>query len=293
MQITAIRRTAVGVLAAATLFLAGCSSSDGAQQAPAGTAVLGEAGAEGGLTGTESAPASPVSETESVPRVTANFPTAVATTTSADDGAAGPAPSIDQNTTEAVPASSASQPTTEPATTTTKTTAPKTTAPETTPVTTTTPVKTTEETTSQAQVTNGVDCPACGEGPTFGDTETQDNADFAGLVTSVGFTTPSGNINCGFTDAAVVCQIQDKTYQVPTTEVCDGAGADGGTVEVDGSGAHFLCAGGLEGGGPTLEYGQSLVVGDFGCASRETGVQCVNLTTGSAFILSKASYQFA
>ncbi|RIJ76227.1 hypothetical protein D1871_12250 [Nakamurella silvestris] len=137
-------------------------------------------------------------------------------------------------------------------------------------------------------------CPACGDSAPFTDTTTLDPAAFPGVNSAVGFTSPSGNIQCSFADdgSNAACQIEEHTYDLPADLDCHGGGAEGGAVEVDATGAHFRCAGDYFTGGPVLGYGQSLIVGDYGCASRETGVQCINLVTGQAFVLTKAFYQF-
>lgn len=120
-----------------------------------------------------------------------------------------------------------------------------------------------------------------------------DPADYPGSVTPVGFSSPSGNITCGYQPTktpSVVCQIDHHTYPNPSQD-CHGAGAPGGAVTLSTGGpAEFLCAGDLESGGPALAYGSMISVSGLDCVSRETGVSCRDPKTGNGFRIATASY---
>lgn len=121
-----------------------------------------------------------------------------------------------------------------------------------------------------------------------------DPAKFPGLVTPVGFSSPSGNINCGFTATAspsVVCQIAHRTYKAPSGD-CGPAGEWGSTIALTSSGPQFLCAGDVEGGGPALAYGSRIEIGPIACVSRQDGITCLNTGSGSGFRVATASYLF-
>jgi len=119
---------------------------------------------------------------------------------------------------------------------------------------------------------------------------TVDPAQFSGLVTDIGFQSPSGNIHCGIQEGVVVCQIDKYTYTPPAHD-CGDSGW-GFNFKLASKSAELFCAGDVEGGGPTLEYGQMIVVNDDRCVSREDGVVCENTSTGYGFRLAKASYVF-
>lgn len=117
-----------------------------------------------------------------------------------------------------------------------------------------------------------------------------DAADFPGLVSDIGFQTPSGNIFCGFYGDGVVCQIGEYDYTPPEFDC--GSSGWGFNFGVDATGGGFMfCAGDVEGGGPVLDYGDQIVVGDYHCVSRETGVTCVNAAVGGGFSLARAGYE--
>lgn len=118
-----------------------------------------------------------------------------------------------------------------------------------------------------------------------------DPTDYKGLVTDVGFQSPSGNIACGFTttpSARVVCQIESFAFISPASN-CNGGGDGGAIVFESGSKPSFACLGDLESGGPTLNYGSKITVGGLTCASQTSGVTC--LGGGShGFLLAKERY---
>lgn len=120
-------------------------------------------------------------------------------------------------------------------------------------------------------------------------------SDFPGLVTAFGFTTPSGNIMCGFLDdngPGVTCQIVKFTYD-PGKGDCRGMGVWGAAITmVDGKSPTFICAGDVESGGRELPYGSRIEVDESGCMSQSDGVTCFDLSTGVGFHLSKGGYEF-
>lgn len=115
-----------------------------------------------------------------------------------------------------------------------------------------------------------------------------DAADFPGVVSDIGFQTPSGNIICGFYSDGVACQILEYDYTPPEFDC--GASGWGFNFGVDVEGGFMFCAGDVEGGGPTLEYGEQIAVGDYHCVSREDGVTCVNAVQGGGFALARAGF---
>jgi hypothetical protein len=50
---------------------------------------------------------------------------------------------------------------------------------------------------------------------------------------------------------------------------------------------HFLCVSDAVERGRTLEYGQAIQRGRFGCRSRVSGVRCLNVRNGHGFRLSR------
>lgn len=126
----------------------------------------------------------------------------------------------------------------------------------------------------------------------FDGARTMRAADFHGVVTDIGFSSPSGNINCGFFGAdGVVCQITEYDYSIPPKPAECGDTGWGFNFGVDATGGGFMfCAGDVEGGGPKLAYGQQIVVGDYRCVSRESGITCVNTAVHGGFELARAGY---
>lgn len=126
--------------------------------------------------------------------------------------------------------------------------------------------------------------------PPFQGSTLADPADFPGLVTPVGFQSPSGNISCGFYDDGVACQISEYDFETPPRPDECGDTGWGFNFAVDVEGGFMFCAGDVEGGGPALAYGQQLAMGDFHCVSREEGVTCVDAVSGGGFTLARDAY---
>lgn len=129
--------------------------------------------------------------------------------------------------------------------------------------------------------------------PPFQGSTMVDPASFPGLVTDIGFQSPSGNITCGFYGSdGVVCQIGEYDYSIPPRPDECGDTGWGFNFGVDPQpGGFMFCAGDVEGGGPALAYGQQIASGDYHCVSREEGVTCVNVVHGGGFTLSRTAYE--
>ncbi len=114
---------------------------------------------------------------------------------------------------------------------------------------------------------------------------------YKGLVTPVGFTTPSGNLTCGLSagaDAMVTCQIESFTFTSPAGD-CNGGGSGGAIVYTPPAQPVFACSGDVESGGPVLQYGSKLSVKGLTCVSRAVGVICVD-DRAHGFLLARARY---
>lgn len=127
--------------------------------------------------------------------------------------------------------------------------------------------------------------------PPFQDSDLVDPASFPGLVTDIGFQSPSGNIACGFYDDGVACQIAEYDFEIPPRPDECGDTGWGFNFAVDDIGGFMFCAGDVEGGGPALGYGQQLAVGDYHCVSREEGVTCIDAVSGGGFTLARDAYE--
>jgi hypothetical protein len=103
------------------------------------------------------------------------------------------------------------------------------------------------------------------------------------------FSSPSRNIGCLITPSSVRCDIEQKSYKEPRRPAsCQLDYGKAIAVSRDDSKASFVCAGDtVLGAKKVLAYHTSTEVGDFGCASRETGMTCYNLRTRHGFIVSR------
>ena len=117
-----------------------------------------------------------------------------------------------------------------------------------------------------------------------------DPSTFPGRVTDVGFASPSGNITCGISGGIVVCQIDTFDYTPPKHDC--GPSGWGFNFKLESKSAFLFCAGDVESGGPTLDYGRQITVGKVRCVSRQDGVTCQNTGTGYGFRLARAEYVF-
>lgn len=129
------------------------------------------------------------------------------------------------------------------------------------------------------------------------------------------FASPSGRIWCAMDEDSVLCHFPKgmNMTKVPTSdEVCPGEGLDVTGVSVSDEVGYF-CSGGVESlpqtNGEyvdwwkptkwasvkydgwtlaTLPYGKKLKLGDFLCASQDTGISCGNAATGQGFAVALA-----
>lgn len=112
------------------------------------------------------------------------------------------------------------------------------------------------------------------------------------------FTTPTHNIACQLTDTSPTsdgearCDVTQHTWPVPP-KPADCTGSWGGGASVSGTEqARLTCVSDTvaDPGLRVLGYGQALSFGGIVCDSQETGVRCVNRTTGHGFRVARASY---
>ena len=131
-----------------------------------------------------------------------------------------------------------------------------------------------------------------------------DGADYAHPDGGVAFASPSGNIQCGYTQYREIeywwCVLGEFTVDLPPDPegACTGTSADGTTIRPNGlsmdphdpaAAAVSMCAGASE--GRTLPYGSSLSYLDMGCDSTEDGMTCRSLVSGRGFRLSRSDYE--
>jgi len=108
------------------------------------------------------------------------------------------------------------------------------------------------------------------------------------------FRSPSGNVGCKMGTSGVLCEIKDYTWFVPRP-------AD---YTVGGKGNRFILDRGhapiggdwhsdheFPDGAPTLDYGQTRIVGAITCDSEPSGMTCTDSSTGHFFRVSRDSYQ--
>ncbi|MCF6386176.1 hypothetical protein L2K20_04245 [Mycobacterium sp. MBM] len=114
----------------------------------------------------------------------------------------------------------------------------------------------------------------------------------AGAEGFVDFTSPSGNVGCVLDVDYVRCDIADRDWAPPARPAdCEFDYGQGIALEPGGR-AGFVCAGDTTlGGSHPLGYGQSIVRGELRCDSAETGITCLDRTTGHGFALSRQVYQ--
>jgi hypothetical protein len=108
---------------------------------------------------------------------------------------------------------------------------------------------------------------------------------------SVQFVTPSGNIGCYMDAEFARCDIQERDWSVDKPSDCE---QDYGfAMAVNDSSSYFVCAGDTVGfDGFTLDYGNGTRLGDFLCTSSDSGVVCVNESTGDGFKMARADYEW-
>ena len=119
------------------------------------------------------------------------------------------------------------------------------------------------------------------------------------------FRSPSGNIQCDISNAAVVagCEVDKGRIKVPS-RLCPGDAGDASDTAAAGDrvrgvkltdlGALPVCGGELDGaaGAPKLAYGSATVVPDspFSCLSEEVGVTCIDTDYERGFFIAKNTF---
>jgi hypothetical protein len=108
---------------------------------------------------------------------------------------------------------------------------------------------------------------------------------------SIQFVTPSGNIGCYMDADFARCDIRERDWSVDKPSDCE---QDYGfAMAVNDSSSYFVCAGDTVGfDGFTLDYGNGTRIGDFLCTSSDSGVVCVNESTGDGFKMARADYEW-
>ena len=107
------------------------------------------------------------------------------------------------------------------------------------------------------------------------------------------FQSPSRNIGCYISKGlGARCDIRHREWKAPPKpkgcELDWGFGLVVGEVE---RGA-MVCAGDTAlGMGPVLAYGRSISEGRYTCASRRSGMRCVNRRSGHGFEISRQTYR--
>ncbi len=112
-----------------------------------------------------------------------------------------------------------------------------------------------------------------------------------------GVRTPTHNITCAVTPAALHCDIARASFRSRLQQRClappTGLDWHGFELTPTGKGA-FTCSGGVLVMGPvhyvTLGYGRTWRHGGYTCRSRLTGLTCTN-RTGHGLFLSRVSYR--
>ncbi|WP_075123360.1 DUF6636 domain-containing protein, partial [Pseudomonas aeruginosa] len=121
----------------------------------------------------------------------------------------------------------------------------------------------------------------------------------------VAFASPSGNIQCGFSEYGSNtpwwwCLLQSQTVVLPPDPrgACSGTDASGAPIAPNGLGVDAsdpaalpvsFCA--AAAGSEVLSYGTSLTYRDMACDSTEDGMICRSLVSGHGFRLSRSDYE--
>lgn len=113
------------------------------------------------------------------------------------------------------------------------------------------------------------------------------------------FTTPSGNVFCivdnEWPKPYVRCDLNDASFSPPPRPAKDCYGRWGRSVTMTiGESPAFHCISDWAGGENlfVLKYGDDTKVGPFQCSSRESGLTCIDATTGRGFRLARQYYEF-
>ena len=102
------------------------------------------------------------------------------------------------------------------------------------------------------------------------------------------FNSPSGNIGCVIGKTGARCDIRERSWHPPPKPSwCHLDWGQGLSIAKRGRG-RYVCAGDTTlGGHQALGYGRSIQRGRFRCASRTSGIRCVNRRNGHGFKLSR------
>ncbi|WP_284294808.1 hypothetical protein [Luteimicrobium album] len=137
----------------------------------------------------------------------------------------------------------------------------------------------------------GSDSPAAT--PSAGASSSAGTGTAAQPVVSEQFASPSRNISCTVTASEATCGIASLAKKPTPVEGCDGTVGYVAKVAADGT-VTTPCV--PRGGKPkaaaksvhVLDYGESVTVGKLACTSSETGVRCLDKSTGKGFTIARA-----
>jgi hypothetical protein len=113
--------------------------------------------------------------------------------------------------------------------------------------------------------------------------------------TFISFSTPSGNISCGFAlgDNWVACWVDENSWPSVPEKACEDGEWVPDWVEASNAGVRrgaCLSEQPFPMPGEVLPYGSSVYIGAIGCRSEATYLACANMSTGNGFVISKAIY---
>ncbi|MCS0500440.1 DUF6636 domain-containing protein [Protaetiibacter mangrovi] len=126
-----------------------------------------------------------------------------------------------------------------------------------------------------------------------------DTAGYVGGDGGVVFSSPSGNLRCGYSEYPNTtpwwwCMLEEQSVVLPSDPhgKCPEAVAPNGLgvlADDPAAVAESFCADAAE--SPALPYGSSISYRDMGCDSTEDGMTCRSLVTGAGFRLSRSDYE--
>lgn len=106
-----------------------------------------------------------------------------------------------------------------------------------------------------------------------------------GAIDLTGFSTPSRNIHCEFSDEGVSCTIYQYSYD---STACQGQPV---TYSVLGAGETAQSCDRQISSGTTISYGTTVARGGFACTASSSGVECWHERTGKGFMLNSGAVQ--
>jgi hypothetical protein len=111
------------------------------------------------------------------------------------------------------------------------------------------------------------------------------------------FQTPSGNIMCWMAENTATCRIVDYTYSVQQLPAdCRSPGWPSSFWLHEGEPPSLKCNQDPPGAyhglrtDTTLDYGQTLTIGEMNCGSEASGVTCTDTSSGHFFRVARDSY---